>query len=147
VSEVSEGSEASESSERVMADQTKTKPARQSFRDLRVWQKSMELTVAIDRMTHAFPREETFGLTSQLRRSAVSIASNIAEGHGRMNPREFKRFLLIARGSNSELQTQMEVAALLKFANGQLLDNAQGLSDEVENMLFALLGRMRNNSS
>ena len=131
----------------MMADQMKTKAARQSFRDLKVWQKSMELTVAVYRLTHAFPREETFGLTSQLRRSAVSIASNIAEGHGRMNPREFKRFLLIARGSNSELQTQLEVAALLKFANSPLSDNAKSLSNEVENMLFALLGRMRNNSA
>jgi four helix bundle protein len=107
----------------------------------------MELTVAVYHLTRGFPREEMFGLTSQLRRSAVSIPSNIAEGHGRMNPREFKHFLLIARGSNSELQTQLEVAALLKFANSPMLDNARGQSDEVENMLFALLGRMRNNSS
>lgn len=130
-----------------MADLTKTKPARQSFRDLKVWQKSMELTAVVYRLTHGFPREEMFGLSSQLRRSAVSIPSNIAEGHGRMNPREFKHFLLIARGSNSELQTQLELAALLKFANGQQLDNAKGLSNEIENMLFALLGRMRNNNS
>ncbi len=130
-----------------MSDQPKTKVTRQSFRDLKVWQRSMELTVAVYRLTHDFPREESFGLTSQLRRSAISIPSNIAEGHGRMNPREFKHFLLIARGSNSELQTQLEVAVLLKFANGQLLNHAQGLSDEVENMLFALLGRMRNNGS
>lgn len=107
----------------------------------------MELTAAVYRLTQALPREETFGLTSQLRRSAISIPSNIAEGHGRMNPREFKRFLLIARGSNSELQTQMELAALLKFANEERLNNARGLSNEVENMLFALLGRMRNNIS
>jgi four helix bundle protein len=130
-----------------VANQTITKAARQSFRDLKVWQKSMALTVAVYRLTHGFPREEMFGLTSQLRRSAVSIPSNIAEGHGRMNPREFKHFLLIARGSNSELQTQLEVAALLKLADSSLLDNARGLSVEVENMLFALLGRMRNNIS
>ena len=110
-----------------MTDQTKTKAARQSFRDLKVWQKSMELTAAVYRLTHGFPREEMFGLSSQLRRSAVSIPGNIAEGHGRMNPREFKHFLLIARGSNSELQTQLELAALLKFANGQQLDNAKRL--------------------
>jgi four helix bundle protein len=64
-----------------------------------------------------------------------------------MSSREFKRFLLIARGSNSELQTQLEVAANLKLANSRQLDDALGLSGEVENMLFALLGRMRNNSS
>jgi four helix bundle protein len=130
-----------------VTEQVKLKASRQSFRDLKVWQRSMELTVAVYRLTHDFPREEMFGLTSQLRRSTVSIPSNIAEGHGRMNPREFKHFLQIARGSNSELQTQLEVAALLKLANGQLLDVAQGLANEVENMLFALLGRMKNNIS
>jgi len=72
----------------------------QSFRDLQVWQKSMELTVVVYRITQSFPREEAFGLTSQLRRSAVSIPSNIAEGQGRLNTREFRQFLGIARGSN-----------------------------------------------
>jgi four helix bundle protein len=107
----------------------------------------MELTTAVYCLTHEFPREEMFGLTSQLRRSAVSISSNIAEGHGRMNPREFKRFLLITRGSNCELQTQLEVAANQKIADRQRLEVARGLSDEIENMLFALLGRMKNNGS
>jgi len=65
----------------------------QSFRDLQVWQKSMELTVVVYRITQSFPREEAFGLTSQLRRSAVSIPSNIAEGQGRLNTREFRQFL------------------------------------------------------
>lgn len=130
-----------------MADLKVQKQARQSFRDLQVWQKSMVLTTAVYRLTGNFPREEAFGLTSQLRRSAVSIASNIAEGHGRMNAREFKHFLLIARGSNCELQTQLEVAANLKLADGEALDKAQGSSQEVENMLFALLSRMRDNSS
>jgi four helix bundle protein len=107
----------------------------------------MELTVAVYRLTKAFPHEESFGLTSQLRRAAISIPSNIAEGHGRMNPREFKHFLLIARGSNCELQTQLELATALQFADPQSVKNAQALSHEVENMLFALLSRLRNNSS
>jgi four helix bundle protein len=107
----------------------------------------MELTVAIYRLTQAFPREEAFGLISQLRRSAISIPSNIAEGHGRMNPREFKHFLLIARGSNCELQTQLEASAILRFGDPQSLNKAQSLSHEIESMLFALLGRLRNNSS
>jgi four helix bundle protein len=81
----------------------------QSFRDLKVWQKSMELTVAIYGLTTTFPREEAFGLTSQLRRSAISIPSNIAEGQGRLNTREFQQFLGVARGSNCELQTQLEI--------------------------------------
>jgi four helix bundle protein len=70
----------------------------------------MELTIAIYRLTGGFPREELFGLTSQLRRSSVSIPSNIAEGQGRLGTREFKQFLGIARGSNCELQTQLAIA-------------------------------------
>jgi four helix bundle protein len=106
----------------------------------------MELTVAVYRFTQHFPREEAFGLTSQLRRSAVSVPSNIAEGHGRMNPREFKHFLLIARASNCELQTQMEISNALGFADAQLLNAAQEFSYEVEKMLLSLLGKLKNNS-
>lgn len=130
-----------------MADPANAKAAKQSFRDLKVWQKSMELTTVVYRLSQGLPREETFGLTSQLRRSAVSIASNIAEGHGRMSRREFKRFLLIARGSNCELQTQLEVVENLRLSTGEMLNKAKGLAEEIENMLFALLSRIRNNSS
>ena len=106
----------------------------------------MELTVAVYQLAHRFPREEAFGLTSQLRRSAVSIPSNVAEGHGRMNPREFKHFLLIARASNCELQTQLELSCRLGFADPQLLDTAQQTSHQVDKMLFALLGNLKNKS-
>jgi four helix bundle protein len=82
----------------------------QSFRDLLVWQRSMDLTTAIYRITQTFPREERFGISSQLRRSALSIPSNIAEGQGRLNTREFRQFLGIARGSNCELPIQLEIA-------------------------------------
>ena len=118
----------------------------QSFRDLLVWQRSMELTVAIYKLTQAFPREEMFGLTSQLRRSAISVPSNIAEGHGRMNPREFQHFLLIARASNCELQTQLELSGTLGLADAQLLATAQSTSNEVEKMLLGLLSKLKNNS-
>jgi four helix bundle protein len=114
----------------------------QSFRDLKVWQRSMELTIAIYRLTKVFPREEAFGLTSQMRRSALSIPSNIAEGFGRLNRREFKRFLLIARGSHCELKTQMEIAKLLDMGKENLLDQSVSLSDEVGRMLFALLNQL-----
>jgi four helix bundle protein len=107
----------------------------------------MELTVAVYRLTQHFPREEVFGLTSQLRRSAVSVPSNIAEGHGRMNPREFKHFLLIARASNCELQTQLELSGALGFADSELLNTTNGISHEVEKMLLSLLGKLKNNSS
>ena len=119
----------------------------QSFRDLHVWQRSMELTVAVYRLTEGFPRGEVFGLTSQLRRSAVSIPSNIAEGYGRLNRREFKRFLLIARGSSCELQTQLELSRAVGLGDSQLLRTAEGLSHEVGKMLFSLLGNLKNTSS
>jgi four helix bundle protein len=133
--------------EGVIANKPGARVTKQSFRDLHVWQRSMELSLAVYRLTQIFPREEAFGLTSQLRRSAISVPSNVAEGHGRMNPREFKRFLLIARGSNCELQTQLEVAGALRFGDPELLDKAQSLSQEVENMLFALLGRLRSSAA
>jgi four helix bundle protein len=72
----------------------------------------MQLTVAIYRLTQNFPREEIYELTSQIRRSAVSVPSNIAEGQGRLNTGEFRQFLGVARGSNCELQTQIEIAHL-----------------------------------
>jgi len=131
----------------VIVEKPKHRSTIQSFRDLLVWQRSMELTVAIYKLTQAFPREEMFGLTSQLRRSAISVPSNIAEGHGRMNPREFKHFLLIARASNCELQTQLELSGALGFADAQLLATAQRNSNELEKMLFGLLSKLQNNSS
>ena len=131
----------------MIVDKPKGCGIRQSFRDLQVWQRSMELSVAVYRLTQHFPREEAYGLTSQIRRSAISIPSNIVEGHGRMNPREFKRFLLIARGSNCELQTQLELSRALNLGDPALRGAAQELSHEAEKMLFAMLGRMRNNSA
>jgi four helix bundle protein len=115
----------------------------QSFRDLQVWQRSMELTVAIYRLTQTFPREEIYGLVSQLRRAAVSIPSNIAEGQGRSNTGEFRQFLSIARGSNCELQTQLEIARRLKFGKAESLDQAEGLSHEIGKMLFTMLNTLR----
>ena len=115
----------------------------QSFRDLLVWQKSMDLTTAVYRITQTFPRDELFGLTSQLRRSALSIPSNIAEGQGRLNTREFRQFLGVARGSNCELQTQLEVARRLGLGNAQLLGDAESLSHEVGKMIFTILGKLK----
>jgi four helix bundle protein len=110
-----------------------------SFRDLVVWQRSMQLTVAVYRLTQAFPHEEIYGLTSQIRRAAVSLPSNIAEGHGRLNTAEFRQFLGIARASNCELQTQLEIARALGFGNPKLIDEAEGLSHEVGKMIYSIL--------
>jgi four helix bundle protein len=114
-----------------------------SFRDLLVWQRSMELTFEIYRLTQGFPQEEAYGLTSQLRRASVSIPSNIAEGQGRRNTREFRQFLAIARGSNCELQTQLEIARALQLGNSKILDHAESLSHEVGKMIFTILGKLK----
>jgi four helix bundle protein len=115
-----------------------------SFRDLAVWQKSMQMAVAVYRLTQEFPREETYGLTSQLRRTAVSIPSNIAEGHGRLGTNEYRQFLGIARGSNFELQTQLELARMLGKGDPNVLQEAESLSHEVGKMIFGILEAIKD---
>jgi four helix bundle protein len=115
----------------------------QSFRDLQVWQRAIQLSVAIYRLTKNFPREEVYGLTSQIRRSAVSVPSNIAEGHGRLSTGEYKQFLGIARGSNFEIQTQLEIARALGFGDSKLLDEAEGPSFEVGKMISGILNSFK----
>jgi len=110
-----------------------------SFRDLVVWQRSIELAASIYRLTGIFAKEEMHGLTSQIRRSAVSVPSNIAEGQGRLSTVEFRQFLGIARGSNFELQTQLEIARTLNFGNSEQINEAEGLSHEVGKMIHAIL--------
>jgi four helix bundle protein len=109
-----------------------------SYRDLKVWQKSIDLTVKIYRLTGEFPATEVYGLTSQMRRAAVSIASNIAEGWGRRSRLEYRKFVLIARGSHDELQTQLVIAERLEFGNAQRLIEASALASEVGRMLAGL---------
>lgn len=113
-----------------------------SFRELTVWQKSMQLATAIYRLTQGFPREELYGLASQLRRAAVSIPSNIAEGQGRSGVGEYRHFLWIARGSNFEIQTQLEIAKNLKMGDAKLLKESESLSQEIGKMLYALLEKL-----
>jgi four helix bundle protein len=86
-----------------------------SFRELRVWQQSMNLVENIYRLTHEFPRQETYGLTSQVRRAVVSVPSNIAEGHTREHIKEYLHHLSMAQASLAEVETQLEIAARLKY--------------------------------
>jgi four helix bundle protein len=104
----------------------------------------MQLTVKIYKLTRDFPREEIYGLTSQLRRSSVSVPSNIAEGQGRLNPSECRQFLGIAKGSNCELQTQLEIARALEFGNPELLQEAENLSHEVGRMIYSLAESLKD---
>jgi four helix bundle protein len=99
----------------------------------------MQLTPCVYKLTRDFPRDELYGLTSQIRRSVVSIPSNIAEGQGRIGRGEFRQFLGIARGSTCEVQTQLEIARALKFGDAGLIDEAEALSKEVRRMLFRML--------
>ena len=109
------------------------------FRDLLVWQKAMNLAKAVYLETEALPQKEMFGLQSQMRRAAVSIPSNIAEGHGRLNDGHFRQFLANARGSLFELQTQMELAAGLSFLNHANVTILMEQSEEVARMINGLL--------
>jgi four helix bundle protein len=124
-----------------------SKVAARSFRELVVWQRSIELSTAVYRLTRGFPKEEIYGLASQIRRSAVSVPSNIAEGQGRLSTGEFRQFLGFARGSNFELQTQLEIARALKMGDSKLIDEAEGLSHEVGKMIHAILEKTSNRTT
>jgi four helix bundle protein len=114
----------------------------ESYRDLKVWQHAIEMTLAIYRITTGFPKEELFGLTSQIRRAGVSVASNIAEGYGRGSKGEYRQFLAMARGSNLEVQTQLFLATELGYGNAAQLKTADDLSNEVSKMLNSLLAKL-----
>ncbi len=118
----------------------------ESFRNLAVWQRAIELTLAIYKLTSSFPDSERFGLTSQLRRASVSVASNIAEGYGRSTRGEYVQFLGNARGSISEVETQLVIARALGFESKQSLDTAEALCNEVGRMLRAMMKSLRPKS-
>jgi four helix bundle protein len=118
----------------------------QSFHDLTVWHRAMEMTTAVYKTTQYFPRSEMFGLTSPLRRASVSVASNIAEGRGRLSQGEFRKFLGMAQGSNCEVQTQIIVARNLRLGNLESLAEAEHLSIEVGKMLSALITTVETKS-
>ncbi len=110
-----------------------------SFKDVIAWQRAIEMSIALYKLTSTFPKEEMFGLSSQLRRAGVSVASNIAEGYARNSTGEYKQFLGMARGSNSEVQTQLILARELGFGSPQLLDKAEGLSNEAGKLIAGIL--------
>jgi four helix bundle protein len=115
----------------------------ESFKDLLVWQRAVQLTVAIYKLTSSFPASEQFGLTNQLRRASVSVASNIAEGYGRSTKGEYVQFLGHARGSNCEVQTLLIISKELGFGSEQSRQLAENLSGEVSKMLVAMMTKLR----
>lgn len=118
----------------------------QDYRELIVWQKAVDLTLLVYRMTQAFPTSEMYGLTSQMRRASVSVASNIAEGRGRIGVGEFRQFLGVARGSTCELLTQIHVARRLEFGDVAALAAAETLSNEVSKMLLSFIHSLDRSS-
>lgn len=119
----------------------------QDYRDLIVWKRAIELTVSIYKLTRTFPKDEQYGLSSQMRRAGVSVASNIAEGRGRLNAAEFRQFLGLAQGSVYELQTQLTVAKSLGLGDAGAVDQAQSLSNEVSKMLTSFIQRLTAGTS
>jgi four helix bundle protein len=129
------------SGERDMSMQVK------SYKDLIVWQKAMDLVELVYQATKAFPREELYGLTNQLRRAAVSVPSNIAEGQARNSTAEFRHFLSIARGSLAEVDTQLHIAHRLRYIETAKLQEIQAVQIEVNKMTNALMSKLVTNHS
>ena len=115
----------------------------QSFKDLVAWQRAIELALSIYALTSKFPDAERFGLTSQMRRAAVSVGSNIAEGYGRSSKGEFLQFLGHSRGSCSEIETQLVIAKALKFGTLADHETAEKLCANVGRLLGGLMKSLR----
>ncbi|NLY00513.1 MAG: four helix bundle protein [Rhodopirellula sp.] len=114
-----------------------------TFRDLLVWQKSMALVTEVYRASGEFPSHERYGLSSQIRRCAVSIPSNIAEGFGRHSTVDYIRFLTIANGSLYELQTQVEIALNLGYMESKIYDTLHEQTREIERMMSSLIQSLK----
>ena len=115
-----------------------------TFKDLLAWQKSLTLAKKVYQVTGNFPTEERFGLVNQMRRCAVSIPSNIAEGYGRGSDKELLRFLYVALGSSNELETQLILSLELSFMKEEDSRMLQGLNTEVNKMILSLIYRRKN---
>ena len=113
-----------------------------SYQQLTVWQKAMDLTTSVYELTASFPKEERYSLVDQMRRAAISIPSNIAEGKGRKSQNDFKHFLSIARGSVNELETQILLSERLSYTDKEKSDKIIGLADEVGKMINGLINSL-----
>ncbi len=114
------------------------------YKDFKVWQKAMDLTVEIYKLVDLLPKKETYALSDQMRRSVVSIPSNIAEGQGRNSAREFVQFLSVARGSQKELETQLQVCIRVGYLTEENVEVAYNLCEEVGKMLNALIMKIQS---
>ena len=112
-----------------------------THKDLKVWQLSIDLVEKVYKITNCFPKEEMYGLTSQMRRCAVSVPSNIAEGAARKTKNEYLQFLYVSLGSLSELETQIEISKRLKYLNDPPVEE---LVEKIRRMLLNLVGYLKN---
>ena len=117
-----------------------------SYKDLTVWERAMEVVSETYKLTEQFPKTEIYGLTSQMRRSAVSIPSNIAEGRRSSSRKEFRQFLTVALGSCYELETQIEIAKMLSFNKEFNYAELNGFLVEVIKMLSRMISNLKSNS-
>ncbi len=113
-----------------------------SYRELIVWQKAMDLAVEIYRLVKLLPKSEIYALSDQMRRVAVSIPSNIAEGQGRNSTKEYVKFLSFARGSQTELETQLEICLRLEYLSVSDAEVALGLCQEISKMLVTMMKKL-----
>ncbi len=114
-----------------------------THKDLRVWRKAIDLVKLLYSKTNHFPKEEIYGIVSQMRRASVSIPSNIAEGYGRNSDKELAHFLYIALGSAAELETQLIISFELSFMKKEDFDELNNLNNEVIRMLSVLINQVK----
>ena len=112
------------------------------YTDLKVWQKSMDLVELVYQLVRKLPKEELYGLSQQMRRAAVSIPSNIAEGQQRNTKKDFKSFLIIARGSNAEIETQLILCTRLGYLSEEQIRPAMNLCSEIAKMLSSFIMKL-----
>jgi four helix bundle protein len=137
-----QGSEAARQQVGERTSQQGSEVAMKSFRELLVWQKAMELVTFAYRLTSRFPKEELYGLTGQIRRAAISIPSNIAEGYGRNSTADYVRFLRTASGSLYELETQAEIAVNLGYMESEAFARLRDCTSEIGRMLGSLIAKL-----
>ena len=124
-------------------NQKKMENKLKSYKDLVVWQKSMDLVVEVYALVKKLPKEETYALSDQMRRSVVSIPSNIAEGYTRNSTVEYLRFLSIANGSRTELETQLIICTRIQYLTEKDTEKSLAMSDEIGRIIYSIIGRLK----
>lgn len=116
-----------------------------NYKELTVWQKSVEIAISVYKDTRNYPKYELYGLTSQIRRSAISISSNIAEGAGRNSDKDFSRFLNISYGSSFELETQLIISKELNYLDDTSFNKLNDDLSEIQKMLYSFIKKLSEN--